>query len=112
MREVRDVDVEEAAALAESGAVMLDVREHSEWEAGHMSVARHLPLDEVGTADLSDLTDQQVVAICRSGNRSSKAAQILAESGVDVVNLAGGMNSWAASGRAVVTDLGEPGEVV
>lgn len=108
---VPEVDVEEASALAHSGALMLDVREQDEWDAGHMPAAHHLPLGEIAGADLAEFADRQVVAVCRSGNRSSKAARILAASGIDVVNLAGGMAAWDASGLPVVTDAGDSGEI-
>ena len=56
--------------------------------------------------------DVPVVAVCRSGNRSGKAAELLARGGIDVVNMAGGMTAWAAAGLPVVAADGSPGEIV
>ena len=50
--------------------------------------------------------------MCRTGARSEKAAGALIGAGYDAVNLAGGMQAWAAVGLPVVTDAGEPGRVL
>ncbi len=44
--------------------------------------------------------------ICRSGHRSGRAAQALANAGWDAINVAGGMQDWAAAGRLMATDSG------
>ena len=41
--EIREVSVEEAQALANKGAALLDVREADEWEKGHAPGAVHIP---------------------------------------------------------------------
>lgn len=105
---VRDIDPGRAAAMAADGALLLDVREDDEWAAGHAEEAIHMPL---GALDPAALPDTTIVAVCRSGNRSSKAAAILTDAGHDVVNLAGGMKAWSESGLPLVTDHGHPGTV-
>lgn len=105
---VHDVDPPQAAALVADGALLLDVREPDEWTAGHAEEAVHMPL---GALDPAALPDTTIVAVCRSGNRSSKAAVILSAAGHDVVNLAGGMTAWAERGLPLVTDDGRPGTV-
>lgn len=105
-----DLDPDEAAALLDRGdAVLLDVREPGEWAAGHAPAAAHVPL---GLLDAGSVpADRPVVAVCRSGNRSGRAADLLADAGIRVHNLVGGMQAWAAAGRPVVTDDGRPGVV-
>ena len=105
-----DLDPGRAAELLERGeAVLLDVREPREWAAGHAPQAEHVPL---GLLSLDAVPqDRPVIAICRSGNRSGKAADALAAAGVRVHNLAGGMKAWTRAGLPVVTDDGEPGTV-
>ena len=105
-----DLDPAQAADLVGRGtAVLLDVREPQEWAAGHAPLAEHLPLGQVTPGAVP--RDRPVVAVCRSGNRSGKAADTLAAAGVRVHNLAGGMKAWAEAGLPVVTDDGEPGTV-
>lgn len=107
--DVAQVDPAEAAELARSGAALLDVREPDEWQAGHIDGAVHVPLGDLDPGSIG--TDRPVVAVCRSGNRSGKAAAALAEAGVDVRNLAGGMKARDAAGLPIVDDAGRPGAV-
>lgn len=109
---VPEVGPEEGRALVDGGAVLLDVREVDEWQAGHAADAVFIPLGEVA-ARANELTvDRRIVAICRSGGRSERATRFLRAQGFDVVNLAGGMRAWAAAGLDVVSDDGQPGAVI
>jgi rhodanese-related sulfurtransferase len=94
-------------------AYLLDVREPDEWAAGHAPGAHHLPMMEV-PARLAELpTDQDVVVVCRSGGRSGQVVSYLLANGWDNVrNLDGGMQQWAASGRPVTSENGQPARVI
>ena len=93
-------------------AVLLDVREQDEWDAGHAPGAVHIPLAEVPTR-LDELPDAEPLpVICRSGGRSGRAVQWLSAQGYDVVNVEGGMKAWDQSGKQVVTDSGQAPEVL
>ncbi len=107
---IEDVAPQEVDALCEQGALLLDVREDDEWAAGHAPGAVHMPLAGVTDAT-AQFAGRQVLAVCRSGGRSGKAAATLAEAGVEVRNVAGGMSSWAEAGLPVVRDDGSPGSV-
>lgn len=107
---IEDVSPEEAMALQDGGAVLLDVRENDEWSAGHAPTAAHVPLADVEGA-VTRFEGQTVLAVCRSGGRSAKAAQTLAAGGIDVRNVAGGMSAWMACGLPVITDDGTAGTV-
>lgn len=106
---IRQVDVQTAARMRADGAILLDVREDDEWAAGHADGATHLPLSKLDPTDLP--AGGTIVALCRSGNRSSKAAVALAEAGFDVVNVTGGMEAWHQAGLPVATDQGKVGTV-
>ncbi|WP_445402987.1 rhodanese-like domain-containing protein [Streptomyces sp. LE64] len=98
------------------GDFLLDVRELDEWEAGHAAGALHIPMSDF-VARYGELTqaapqDGRVHVICRSGGRSAQVAMYLVNQGIDAVNVAGGMQVWAASGRPVVDDRGQPGDVI
>lgn len=109
-RNIEEVSPQEAAGHRERGAVLLDVRETDEWAAGHAPGAVHVPLSEVSAA-APRFADAEVLAVCRSGNRSAKATEALAAAGVRVRNVAGGMAAWMAAGLPVVRDDGSPGAV-
>lgn len=109
--DVPQVDAPDSARLVEQGAFLLDVREPNEWIAGHAPAAAHIPLGDVPTR-LAEIPEGRTVVVCRSGQRSQRAAEFLRAKGIDAVNLAGGMRAWAADGLDVVTDEGDPGSVI
>ncbi|HXW46035.1 MAG TPA: rhodanese-like domain-containing protein, partial [Streptosporangiaceae bacterium] len=94
------------AASVPDDAWLLDVREDDEWAAGHAPGARHIPLGELSARAAEVPQDEVVYVVCRSGSRSSRAAQALSGAGWQAVNVAGGMQDWAAAGRPMVTDSG------
>ena len=112
MTEIQHITPEDAAQRVESGALLLDVREPDEWDAGHAPGAKHVPLGELGARVEELPKDRPIVAICRVGGRSGKATEALVNAGYDVVNLAGGMRAWDAAGQPVVTDDGSTGTVI
>lgn len=72
---------------------VLDVREVEEFEALHLESARNFPLSQLAdTYEQLDKT-QPYYVICKSGIRSARACQFLAEQGYEVVNVQGGMDA-------------------
>ena len=90
-----------------AGSPVLDVREPEEWEAGHIEGAVHIPLADL-PARIDELpADEELVVVCRSGSRSSRAAAWLNRNGFDALNLDGGMQAWEAAGRPMVSETGD-----
>jgi rhodanese-related sulfurtransferase len=106
---VPEVDPLAAAALVADGAVLLDVREPEEWDAGHAPGAVHVPLGQLPHRIPEH--GPRIVVVCRSGRRSEEAARALIAWGYDALNLAGGMQAWAAAGLPVRDPAGRPGRV-
>jgi rhodanese-related sulfurtransferase len=108
---VPQVSVADAVAKVGDGALLLDVRELHEWNAGHAPDALHIPLGElplrIGALDRL----RPIVVICRSGRRSDDAAGALKSVGFDAYNITGGMQAWQGAGHEVVTPAGAPGSV-
>jgi hydroxyacylglutathione hydrolase len=101
-RETESVERIDVAALRDrAGEVqILDVRERSEWEAGHIPGSVGIPYHDIdGFPDGVDRS-RPVAAICSSGQRSAVAASLLLRAGAtDVVHVAdGGVGTWAAQG--------------
>jgi rhodanese-related sulfurtransferase len=98
-------------AARRADVLILDVRHPHEWEAGRIEEAVHIPLDEL-EARIDELApDRPLVAVCRSGNRSTRAMELLRSKGFRAASLDGGMAEWAATGLPVVTPDGAPGSV-
>ncbi len=93
------------------GLVVLDVREPVEWQHGHIEGAVHVPMNEVPER-LAELPTGQTLVVCKVGGRSAQVTGYLAQQGFDVVNLDGGMLDWQAAGRPMVSDTGQPPQVV
>ncbi|MGK8866398.1 rhodanese-like domain-containing protein [Streptococcus oralis] len=77
-----------------SSLSVLDVREVEEFETLHLEGAQNLPLSQL--ADTYDQLDKDLLyyVICKSGMRSARACQFLAEQGYDVINVQGGMTAF------------------
>jgi rhodanese-related sulfurtransferase len=94
----RQVSAEEAKKImdTEKGYLILDVRTQEEYDEKHIPDAVLIPVDELANRAEKELTDknQLILVYCRSGNRSKKAAQILADLGYTNVVDFGGINSW------------------
>ena len=89
-------------------ALLLDVREQGEWDAGHAPGAVLAPLSGLvaGASLPPGAHGRPLVVICRSGNRSRQAADLLRARGADVVDVKGGMQEWASAGHPVVDGHG------
>ena len=72
---------------------VLDVREVEEFEALHLEGARNFPLSQLADTYKQLAKDQLYYVICKSGMRSARACQFLAEQGYEVINVKGGMDA-------------------
>lgn len=87
---------------SDDAPVILDVRSDSEYEAGHVPGAIHLPFQSVASRyeELSIEKDRTVVVYCAHGPRAAWAGRALRKAGfTDVVYLAGHMTAWEEAGR-------------
>ena len=110
--QVADVSAEDGHQMVDEGALLLDVREADEWDAGHAPDAVWIPMGEL-QARVEELPrDRRIVAICRSGARSHAVAAALLGAGYDAVNLDGGMRAWVAEDYDIVASDGLPGVVI
>ena len=99
-----EISAEEAVAKRDSGSFILDVREPDEWNQFHVPNSTLIPLGELA-ARLDELPkDQEIVVVCRSGNRSAKGRDILLSAGfTQVTSMAGGLTQWKAAGYPTVS---------
>jgi rhodanese-related sulfurtransferase len=109
--DVDHVDPVEGKRRVDAGAVLLDVRNPDEWQAGHGEGAAWIPMSELAERQEELPTDREIVVVCKVGARSGRVAEALGAAGYQAVNIAGGYEAWEAAGLAIVTDDGQPGVV-
>lgn len=99
-----EISVDEALAKRDAGVFILDVRQPEEWNEFHVPDSTLIPLGELA-ARVDELPqDQEIVIVCRSGNRSAQARDILLEAGfTQVTSMAGGLTQWKAAGYPTIT---------
>jgi hydroxyacylglutathione hydrolase len=91
-------------SLAHQAVTLLDVRNQTEWESGHIDGARHIPLGYL-TDRLADVPrTRPIVVQCAAGARSSIGASVLRARGLEqpVINLIGGIGEWRKAGLPTV----------
>jgi molybdopterin/thiamine biosynthesis adenylyltransferase/rhodanese-related sulfurtransferase len=102
-RSFREVSPAEAVALARDGYRVIDVREQTEWDAGHVAGATLIPLSDVPQRAAGDLPDrdQPLLVHCAVGGRSARASAWLVQNGyTNVANLKGPIGKWKELGGA------------
>lgn len=96
------ISVSQAHQAYQDGAFVLDVRTQEEWDAFHIPETTLIPLDQLPDRYEELPKNEQIVVICRSGNRSQVGRDILLEAGFkQVTSVDGGVNAWAAAGYPV-----------
>ncbi|MBK9926443.1 MAG: rhodanese-like domain-containing protein [Anaerolineales bacterium] len=100
----REISVSEASAKRDAGAFILDVREPDEWNESHIPGATLIPLGELASRVDELPKDQEIVVVCRSGNRSQQGRDALLSAGFSqVTSMAGGIKQWTAAGLETVS---------
>jgi rhodanese-related sulfurtransferase len=99
----REVSVEEAAARRDAGAFILDVRQPEEWNDFHIPDSTLIPLGELASRVDELPRDQEIVVVCRSGNRSQQGRDVLLEAGFTrITSMAGGVTQWRMADHPTV----------
>lgn len=101
-KHITEITAQEARAEIASGrAVLIDVREESDWKEGHAEGAKHLSRGVIELEIEDELPDptQPIICYCGGGSRSALVAESLQKMGyTNVRSLAGGMRAWQEAG--------------
>jgi len=92
------------ALINHEDAVVLDVRSMNEFKGGHILNAENIPLNSLSNSvkSLEKHKSKPIIAVCRSGSRSSSACSTLRKAGFENVhNLRGGMLAWESASLPV-----------
>jgi rhodanese-related sulfurtransferase len=98
LRGIKEADCVAALQLINhKNAVVLDVREDSEYQLGHVLNSMLIPLGKLNEriGELEKYKEQPIVVVCRTGNRSGMACAKLGKGGfTQAYNLVGGVTAW------------------
>jgi rhodanese-related sulfurtransferase len=87
-------------------AMVLDVRETSEWGGGHITGARHITLGQLENrlSELDKFKEKPIIVVCATGNRSASACGNLKKHGFGkVFSLGGGVSAWREANLPLTT---------
>ena len=105
-RGVKEIDTRIAVQLINyQEALVLDVRDDSEYAAGHLPNSKHIPSEKIEErwTELQKFKEKPIVVIYRGGIRSSHASLVLKKNGfAQVFNLMGGIDAWKRASLPVV----------
>lgn len=93
---VNNIGVQEAKAkFKDNGVQFIDVRTPGEYKANHRKPFQNIPLSNMSSEIEKLDKEKEVVVICQSGMRSTKAAKMLKKNGFQkIYNVKGGMSAW------------------
>jgi rhodanese-related sulfurtransferase len=101
-----EVTAARAAELQAGGALLVDVREDYERDAGHIAGSRHIALAALSAAAPTIDRERAIVFYCRIGARSAMAADAFRSAGYDAHSLAGGLLAWVQAGLPLTPEGG------
>ena len=107
MSTVPTISPQQARDKMQQGALLLDVRSYPEWRGSHVAGATLIPLDMLRANPRRGALGDEVLVLCQSGARSAQAAQILADIGVNVRIVEGGLNAWQNAGLSSQHESGK-----
>lgn len=97
-----EISIEEAHQLYQEDVFFLDVRTQEEWDDFHAPNSTLIPLDQLPNRINELPSDEPIVVVCRSGNRSQAGRDILLDNGFEQVSsMAGGLNAWRSAGYPI-----------
>ncbi len=103
---VREIDTLVAIQLINyQSALVLDVRDDSEYATGHLPNSTHIPAEKMEERwhEIEKFKDQPIVVIYESGVRSGRASSILNKNGfTKVYSIMGGIGSWRRANLPIV----------
>jgi rhodanese-related sulfurtransferase len=100
---ISEISVGDLADRLAEGARLIDVREPHEYEDAHVPGAVLVPLATVPDELDAFRGEGPVYVICKSGGRSMRACEYVADQGIEAVNVEGGTTAWILAGREYAT---------
>ena len=97
-RKFKEITPTQATLLQNNeDAILLDIREAKDFQAGHITGAKHMPADQLSDkiSTLASYKQSPLIVYCQMGNRSHRACNLLIKEGfAKVYSIAGGVMGW------------------
>lgn len=91
-----------AVPVTRGEVIVVDIRNQTEWEEGHIPGAHHIMLGYLSERSDEIVDGKPIVVQCRTGNRSAIGASLLLARGAkEVINMQGGIRDWQNAGLPV-----------
>lgn len=105
---INEIDLISTETAIREADLLIDVREHDEYSAGHIAGAMNIPrgILEFRLSSTPELAvrDLKIVLYCKTSGRAALAALALNEMGyIHVSSIAGGFDAWIASDKEIAT---------
>lgn len=84
--------------------VVVDVRDWSEWERGHIPGSLHVPIDLIASGWSLDDLRLPIAVLGEGDDDAAQAAELLVERGIDAVAISGGVRAWRAARQCLVVN--------
>lgn len=99
-----EIGASEVSLADKSDWLILDVREQSEWNDGHIEGATLIPLGQLEARKSELPIDKKIVVVCWSGVRSAQGRDLLLKAGFgEVTSMTGGMSGWINQSLPIIT---------
>lgn len=99
---MREIPLVAFAAAHSDGAIVVDVREPSEYVGGHVPGATLVPMGQLSSRLHELPKDMPIYLVCASGNRSLAMTSFLVRAGYDAYSVTGGTGDWSRAGHPMV----------
>jgi rhodanese-related sulfurtransferase len=97
----REVSLDEAYQMFQSGTFVLDVSWPAEWNEYHAPNTTLIPLDQLYNRIKELPKDREILVVSRSQKSSQEARDLLLSAGLNAVSMAGSMSEWYAKGYSI-----------
>lgn len=108
---LESVSPRDAKKLIDQGAILIDIRDHTEYMREHIPYARSLPLTDISAGKLIEGVDRQTVIFhCQTGIRTVQNSNVLTKAAntTSTLFMAGGINAWKSDGLLTIEDRKQP----
>lgn len=105
----KSLNIMDSVMAIKNGALIIDVREQTEYDEAHLENGVLIPLSELSTTKINEINPENkpIIIHCRSGQRSKVAANILLSQNYtgEILEINEGINGWIEANQFVLSNI-------